>query len=310
MPREPAAVARRSPVDGEPARGDRRLAGRASCNTADAAGRDAWGAPPAAALPCAHLRRRARPAGAALLDREQRVTLDARRRPVALTRRRGCRSRPSEPARRYRADAAPVLPRGAGDGSASTGKCSPRSTSSRPVYRCGHGIGRRAGADAVHAGDSARLRARRGAFTTRATRSSAPRTTCARRERRATCAPRPLRALQPLGAGYVSTPSRRSLRRCGATRRCSCSTTPGRSSWRLVRAAPNHGSLEQAAKGVRSGRSAHVRAAELRQHPAARRALKEAELEQVRLVDILDRVGLLPSVTAERREADRPTPRT
>src|SRR4051794_40986287 len=50
---------------------------------------------------------------------------------------------------------------------------------------------------------------------------------------------------------------------------------------------------------------AEVRAAVLRDDAAARRALDEAELEQVRLVDILDRVGLLTERNGERREADR-----
>ena len=47
-------------------------------------------------------------------------------------------------------------------------------------------------------------------------------------------------------------------------------------------------------------------AAELGHDPAARRALEEAELEQVRLVDVLDRLGLLAERDRERREADRP----
>ena len=46
-------------------------------------------------------------------------------------------------------------------------------------------------------------------------------------------------------------------------------------------------------------------AAELGDDPPARRALEEAELEQVRLVDVLDRVGLLAERDGERREADR-----
>ena len=48
-----------------------------------------------------------------------------------------------------------------------------------------------------------------------------------------------------------------------------------------------------------------VRAAELRDHAAARGALDEAELEQVRLVDVLDRVRLLAERDGERREPDR-----
>ena len=54
-----------------------------------------------------------------------------------------------------------------------------------------------------------------------------------------------------------------------------------------------------------AGWCADVRAAELRDHAAARRALEEAELEQVRLVDVLDRVGLLAERDGERRQADR-----
>ena len=40
--------------------------------------------------------------------------------------------------------------------------------------------------------------------------------------------------------------------------------------------------------------------------PSARRPLDEAELEQVRLVDVLDRVRLLAERDRERRQADRP----
>src|SRR5207237_3659801 len=47
-------------------------------------------------------------------------------------------------------------------------------------------------------------------------------------------------------------------------------------------------------------------AAELRDDAAARGALQEAELQQVRLVDVLDRVGLLAERNRERGEADRP----
>src|SRR5262249_1377842 len=50
---------------------------------------------------------------------------------------------------------------------------------------------------------------------------------------------------------------------------------------------------------------ADVLAAELGDDPPARRALEEAELEQVRLVDILDRLGLLAERDRERREPDR-----
>ena len=53
------------------------------------------------------------------------------------------------------------------------------------------------------------------------------------------------------------------------------------------------------------GRRADVRAAELRDRAAARRALDEAELQQVRLVDVLDRVLLLAERRRERRQADR-----
>ena len=44
---------------------------------------------------------------------------------------------------------------------------------------------------------------------------------------------------------------------------------------------------------------------EVGDHAAARRALEEAELEQVRLVDVLDRVRLLAERDGERRQADR-----
>ena len=47
-------------------------------------------------------------------------------------------------------------------------------------------------------------------------------------------------------------------------------------------------------------------ATELRHDPAARRPLEEAELEQVRLVDVLDRVRFLAQRDGQRREADRP----
>src|SRR5437588_9219688 len=48
-------------------------------------------------------------------------------------------------------------------------------------------------------------------------------------------------------------------------------------------------------------------AAELRDRAAARRPLDEAELEQVRLVDVLDRLLLLAERRRERREADGPS---
>ena len=41
-------------------------------------------------------------------------------------------------------------------------------------------------------------------------------------------------------------------------------------------------------------------------HPAARGALEQPLLEQVRLVDVLDRVGRLPHAVGQRAEADRP----
>ena len=46
-------------------------------------------------------------------------------------------------------------------------------------------------------------------------------------------------------------------------------------------------------------------APELRHDPPTRRALDEPELEQVRLVDVLDRLGLLAQRDRERREPDR-----
>ena len=49
-----------------------------------------------------------------------------------------------------------------------------------------------------------------------------------------------------------------------------------------------------------------MRAAEVGDDAAARCALQEAELEQERLVDILDRLGLLPERDRERRQPDRP----
>ena len=52
-------------------------------------------------------------------------------------------------------------------------------------------------------------------------------------------------------------------------------------------------------------RSADVLAAELRHDPAARRALDEPELEEVRLVDVLDRVRLLAEGHGQRGQADR-----
>src|SRR5581483_10190349 len=49
-----------------------------------------------------------------------------------------------------------------------------------------------------------------------------------------------------------------------------------------------------------------VLAPEQRDDAAARRALQEAELEQVRLVDVLDRLRLLAERDGEVRESDRP----
>ena len=46
-------------------------------------------------------------------------------------------------------------------------------------------------------------------------------------------------------------------------------------------------------------------AAQLRHDPSTGRPLDEAELEQVRLVDVLDRVRLLAQCHRQRREADR-----
>src|SRR5919202_1791330 len=62
--------------------------------------------------------------------------------------------------------------------------------------------------------------------------------------------------------------------------------------------------LEQA-RGVGLGGAADVLAAELRDRPAARRPLDEPELEQVRLVDVLDRVGLLAERHGKGRQPDR-----
>src|SRR5688572_15562124 len=51
-------------------------------------------------------------------------------------------------------------------------------------------------------------------------------------------------------------------------------------------------SYELEKRGIRrSGRGAHMSAAELRHDPPPRRPLNEAELEEVGLVDVLDRVG-------------------
>src|SRR3989441_2098810 len=55
------------------------------------------------------------------------------------------------------------------------------------------------------------------------------------------------------------------------------------------------------------GRGADVRAAEPRHHAPPRGALDEPELEQVGLVDVLDRVRLLTERDGERREPDRPS---
>ena len=49
-----------------------------------------------------------------------------------------------------------------------------------------------------------------------------------------------------------------------------------------------------------------MRATEVGDHAAARRPLEEAELQQVRLVDVLDRVGLLAERDGEGRQPDRP----
>src|ERR1700690_466217 len=51
-------------------------------------------------------------------------------------------------------------------------------------------------------------------------------------------------------------------------------------------------------------RGADVGAAELRDRPAARRALEEAELEQERLGDVLDRARLLAERDGERGQPD------
>ena len=60
-------------------------------------------------------------------------------------------------------------------------------------------------------------------------------------------------------------------------------------------------------RGSRAGaRQPQVRVAGRRDDAAARRALEQAQLEQERLVDVLDRVGLLADRHGQRREADRP----
>src|SRR5437016_1968391 len=52
---------------------------------------------------------------------------------------------------------------------------------------------------------------------------------------------------------------------------------------------------------------ADVRERPLGGHPPAGGALDEPELQQVRLDDVFDRVGLLPHRCGEGRESDRPT---
>src|SRR6266540_6207691 len=53
-------------------------------------------------------------------------------------------------------------------------------------------------------------------------------------------------------------------------------------------------------------RGAQLLPAKLGHHAAARRALEEAQLQEVRLVDVLDRVLLLAERNRQGREADRP----
>jgi hypothetical protein len=53
------------------------------------------------------------------------------------------------------------------------------------------------------------------------------------------------------------------------------------------------------------GPDTEVRAPERGDHPAARGALEKAELQQVRLVDVFDRLRLFPERHRERREPDR-----
>src|SRR5437667_12818817 len=52
---------------------------------------------------------------------------------------------------------------------------------------------------------------------------------------------------------------------------------------------------------------AEVRVGVARRHAAARRALQEADLHQVRLVDVHERVGLLRDRGGDRLDADRAT---
>src|SRR5438046_2116826 len=63
--------------------------------------------------------------------------------------------------------------------------------------------------------------------------------------------------------------------------------------------------LKEAVGAVVRGGGPDVLAAELRHDPAARRPLQEAELEQIRLVDVLDRVGLLAERDRKGGEPDR-----
>ena len=96
-------------------------------------------------------------------------------------------------------------------------------------------------------------------------------------------------------AGNAS--ARRPQRRGRATAKAGSPSSPASPTARTA------SSRSEERVGVGSG--ADVLAPELRHDAAARRALQEAELEQVRLVDVLDRVRLLADRGGERREADR-----
>src|SRR6266516_4589868 len=82
----------------------------------------------------------------------------------------------------------------------------------------------------------------------------------------------------------------------------------GSCGWGVHRASPppSHGTfLEEARVRFRLGSGTEVGAAERGDRAAAGRPLDEAELQEVRLVHVLDRVRLLPERRGERVETDR-----
>ena len=128
-------------------------------------------------------------------------------------------------------------------------------------------------------------------------------------------APRPGRSARRHVAGKPKGRAlRRALDRAQAElprRRRAARTAPGdqrdprTAGWRSIRGITSAGRRSEEARVARRRGQPQVGVPGRRDDPAARRPLEQAQLEQVRLVDVLERVGLLADRDGQRREADR-----